>query len=280
LNSDLETEYKESERFARSHYENFPVVSFLIKKELRKHIAVIYWFARTADDIADEGDLSDVKKIEELDHFRDKFTEMLMGKITTGKGVALNNTIKEKNLNPAHFYDLISAFRQDLLIKQYGTFAEVIDYCSRSANPIGRLILELHNIRDNEAFILSDKICTALQLINFYQDTEIDIKRGRIYYPKEEMEQFSVNKQMFELNQNSLNLNRYIKFNLDRAGDMLKDGSKLLKFLPGKLRYEIKWTVLGGSEIIAKIRKNHYNVFIRPELSGLDFVRLLIRSFI
>lgn len=280
MSTQIYSAYKDAERFAKSHYENFPVVSFLVKKELRKHIAVIYWFARTADDIADEGNIPDEKKIEELDHFRDKFTELLDGKITTGKGAALLATIDEMNLTVQYFYDLISAFRQDLVKKSYNDFDEIVDYCSRSANPIGRLLLELHDIRDMKAFGLSDKICTALQLINFYQDTKSDLQRGRIYYPLDEVEHFGLDGTLFDLKQNNLNLERLVKYNLDRAEKILNEGKELLKFLPLRLKYEIKWTILGGSEIINKIRKNNYNVLTRPKLSGFDVVKLLFRSFI
>lgn len=280
MSTHINTAYKEAERFAKSHYENFPVISFLVKKELRKHIAVIYWFARTADDIADEGDIPDTKKVEELDHFRDKFTDLINGKISTGKGAALLHSIKEKNLTVQYFYDLISAFRQDLIKKSYTDYNELADYCSRSANPIGRLLLELHDIRQKEALELSDNICTALQLINFYQDTNIDLQRGRIYYPLDEVKNFGLNGCLFDLTQNSLNLERLVKYNLDRAENLLYEGRKLLRYLPLRLKYEIKWTILGGSEIIKKIRKNNYNVHVRPKLSGFDVLKILIRSFV
>lgn len=277
---ELETGYSEAEEFARSHYENFPVISFLLKQDLRKHVAVIYWFARTADDIADEGNMSDDYKVEELNLFRDSFTNILLGDISSPVEAALLHTIKEKNLNPQLFYDLISAFKQDLIKNRYNNFDEVLDYCSRSANPIGRLLLELHNVNDPEALVYSDKICTALQLINFCQDIDEDFQRGRLYLPLDEMEIYFVEETQFDLKQNNINLERLVKHNLDRADNMLMEGKKLLAFLPLPLRYEIKWTILGGKKIIDKIRKNKYNVFVRPKLSRFDFIKLLFQSFV
>lgn len=277
---ELETGYAEAEEFARSHYENFPVISFLIEKDLRKHIAVIYWFARTADDIADEGNLPEEHRVDELNLFRDNFTGIVLGDISSPVEAALLNTIKEKNLNPQLFYDLVSAFKQDLIKKRYNNFEELLDYCSRSANPVGRLLLELHNVNAPEALLLSDKICTALQLINFYQDVEVDIRKGRIYFPFDEMERFGVDESQFELNQNNSNLEKLVKFSLERAEKLLLEGGKLMRYLPPRLKYEIKWTVLGGNKIINKIKDNNYNVFVRPKLTKLDYFMLLARSIL
>lgn len=280
MSYEIKTGYTEAENFAQSHYENFPVISFLLEKDVRKHIAVIYWFARTADDLADEGNIPDELKIEDLNVFMESFTGLLLGNINSAIEAALLTTIKEKNLNPQLFYDLISAFKQDLVKKRYNNFEELLDYCSRSANPVGRLLLELHDIRKPEALGYSDKICSALQLINFYQDAAEDSRRGRIYFTIDEMDRFDVTESQFDLNQNNINLQRLVKFNLDRAEEMLLEGKNLLKYLPLRLKFEIKWTILGGSRVIDKIRKNNYNIFIRPKLNRVDFLLLLLRSMI
>jgi squalene synthase HpnC len=275
-----ESAYITAEKFAREHYENFPVVSVFIKKELRKHIAIIYWFARTADDIADEGNLPDEQKIRMLDDFQYRLTSLLKGNFANDFEVALNNTITSRNLSPQLFYDLIAAFRQDLIKKRYESFKELLDYCKLSANPVGRLILELHGIRNEEAFYYSDMICSALQLINFYQDVKIDYSNGRIYFPIDEMDRFRVTENMFELNQNSLNLQKLVNFNVNRAANILDEGKNLLKYLPGRLKFEIRWTILGGNEILNKIRKNKFDIFIRPKLLKSDFLRLLLKSIV
>jgi len=275
-----ESAYISAEKFVRAHYENFPVISFLVKKELRKHLAVLYWFARTADDISDDPNLPDEIKIIELNKFEARFTSLLKGNCTNDYETALHNTITLMHLTPDLFFDLLTAFKQDLIKKRYQSFEELLDYCKYSANPVGRLLLELNGIRDNNAFHYSDKICTALQLINFYQDVKIDNDMNRIYFPLDEMSMFAVSENMFELNKINHNLEKLVKFNIDRADKILEEGKKLLEFLPFRLKTEIKWTVLGGKEILNKIRKNSFNVFTRPKLSKIDFLMLFFKSII
>jgi squalene synthase HpnC len=272
--------YISAERFAQAHYENFPVISFLVKKELRKHVAVIYWFARTADDIADDPNLANEEKMIKLNHFETRLTSLLLGNFENDYETALHNTITVMHLTPDLLYDLLAAFRQDLIKKRYQSFEELLDYCKYSANPVGRLILELYGIRDNSAFHYSDKICTALQLINFYQDVKIDYDMNRIYFPLDEMSRFSVTENMFELNKINLNLEKLVKYNIDRADKILEEGKKLLDFLPRRLKIEIKWTLLGGRGILNKIRKNSFDIFTRPKLSKIDFLMLLFESII
>jgi len=272
--------YKQALRFAKNHYENFPVVTFFIKKELRKHIAIIYWFARTADDIADEGSFSIEERIERLNLFELRFLNSLQGNFTDEFDKALYKIINERNLSKQHFLNLIKAFRQDVVKSRYENFDDIIYYCSLSANPVGRLILELHNIKEENAFRLSDKICTALQLTNFYQDTIIDYAKNRIYYPVEEMKKFNVTEKVFELKDFSLNLQSLVMLNVDRANKLFIEGTAISKYLSGRLNYEIKWTIEGGIGILNKIKKNNYNIFIRPELSKKDFFILLIKSFV
>jgi len=276
----IDSAYITAEKFAREHYENFPVVSVFIKKELRKHVAIVYWFARTADDIADEGNLPDDQKLTRLNDFEHRLESLLKGDYKNEFEAALNNTITACSLTPRLFFDLIAAFRQDLVQKRYKSFREILDYCNLSANPVGRLILELNGVKDEKAFYYSDRICTALQLINFYQDVKVDYSRGRIYFSTDEMEKYCVTENMFELNQNNLNLQELVKYNVNRAEQMLDEGKNLLKFLSGRLRYEIKWTLLGGSEILKRISKNKFNIFIRPKLRKSDFLRLMFKSIV
>lgn len=277
----IESAYAAALKFAKTHYENFPVVSFLVPKELRKHVAVIYWFARTADDLADEGNYTELQRLTALDEFQSNFTNALLTAPKSDNEHALINTINKKNLNPDHFINLLKAFRQDVTIKRYSTFDKVLDYCKNSADPVGRLILELYNIRSDDAFFYSDKICTALQLANFYQDLSIDYSRGRLYLPKDEMDHFNVDEKVFELKKNSLNLKQLLKYSVERTEKMLVEGSQLLKFLNGRLKYEIKWTILGGLETLNKIKVIDYNVINeRPVLGKFDFIRLLLKSIV
>ena len=266
--------------FAREHYENFPVISFLIPKNLRKDVAIIYWFARTADDLADEGEVTQQARLENLARFEMEFNEMLNGSFKSHFWETLYGTVKSKNLTAFLFSDLLSAFRQDVVKNRYSSFPEVLDYCRRSANPVGRLMLELFDIRKEDAFSFSDKICTALQLTNFYQDVLPDYKKGRIYFAQDEMESSGVTEKLFEIRQINDNLKHLVKFNLDRAENLFDEGRKLLPFLTGRFRLEIKWTIDGGLSIIRKIRKNNYNIFIRPHLSKIDFTGILLKSLL
>lgn len=264
---------------AKNHYENFPVASFLIPKNYRKDVAIVYWFARTADDLADEGNAPPEKRLEELNKFENEFQKSLKGISDNLYFIQLAKTITEKKLSITHFTDLLSAFKQDVVKKSYNNFDEVLDYCQRSANPVGRILLELFKVNSDAATNCSDKVCTALQLTNFYQDTVLDIGKGRNYYPQDEMETFGVIKKMFELKENNPNIKALLKHNVDRAQVLFDEGKNLLKYLNGRFKVEIKWTIAGGEKILDKIRKNDYDVFsIRPKLNKIDFIGLLIKS--
>lgn len=278
-NSEIANAYKSAMEFAREHYENFPVVSMLIPADLRKHIAIIYWFARTADDFADEGNELESERISKLNEFENSLSDLIKGTYATSFHTALQNTINEKNLTTQLFFDLLKAFKQDVVKKRYKNFEEVLSYCKNSANPVGRLLLELFNIKDEAARNYSDKICTALQLTNFYQDTEIDYEKGRIYFPMEEMKKYDVSENIFAEKENNVNLKRLLKFNIDRTQQMFDEGRNLLIFLSSGLKFEIKWTILGGERILQKIVKNDYNIFdSRPKLTKTDFGLLFIKS--
>ena len=277
---DLIAGYNEARQLAKSHYENFPVVSFLIPKKFRNDIAVIYWFARTADDYADEGNYSSSIKLEKLQAFEDRFKSSLKDNPDTELEIALRNTIITRRLNPEYFFNLLKAFKQDVMKNRYEDFIEVMDYCSNSANPVGRILLELFDVRNEKAFYFSDKICTALQLTNFIQDTKIDFNKGRIYFPIDEMGKFGVDEKMFEMNKISFNLKKLIEFSVNRTQIMFDEGKSLLEFLSGRFKYEIAWTIKGGEEILSKIRGSDFDVFTkRPVLTKTDYLKLLFKSF-
>lgn len=266
---------------SKKHYENFPVASFLIPKNKRIDIAIIYWFARTADDLADEGQFSPGERLSALDEFEKHFNESLKGKFISDEYKILSDVIVRNNLNPKDFIDLISAFKQDVIKNRYETFDEVLDYCKRSANPVGRIVLNIFDIRDEEAYKFSDKICTALQLTNFFQDVEIDYAKGRIYFPKDEMIRFNVDEKMFEMKENNPNFSALLKYSIKRTGNLFKEGRSLFRFLSGRLKLEIKWTVAGGEKILSKIEKNNYQIFgNRPKLNKADFISILLKSII
>lgn len=278
-NTGLMSAYESAEKFAKSHYENFPVVSLFLPKYLRKHVAVVYQFARDADDLADEGLEKAEIRIQNLESYESQLKDCLHGKFANDFWMALKNTIDAYKLTPKYFSDLLSAFKQDVIKKRYENFDSVLDYCRRSANPVGRIILELFDIRDNESVEYSDAVCTALQLTNFYQDTAIDFQKNRIYIPQNEMLEFGVSENTFELKTGNGNFTRLLEFQVERTQELFNKGRKLVPRLPKQLRFQIRLTILGGEEILKKIKSTGYNVLnIRPKLSKIDYVKLFIKS--
>lgn len=270
---------KASVSLAKTHYENFPVASFLLPKSKRSDIALIYWFARTADDFADEGQFSASERISALNSIEKYFLDSLNGIYVNNEFKGLSDVVVRNNLNPVDFINLISAFRQDVTKKRYENFDEILDYCKRSANPVGRIVLDIFNIRNADAYNYSDKICTALQLTNFYQDIEIDYNKGRIYFPLDEMKHFNVDENMFEMKENNPNFSALLKYSIDRTRVLFSEGKNLFPFLKGRLKTEIKWTVAGGEKILSKIEKNNYQIFgNRPKLNKTDIITILLKS--
>jgi squalene synthase HpnC len=277
--SDLATVYADAERFASSHYENFPVVSRFLSKKIRPHIALIYKFARTADDIADEGKVEKSKRLSDLHDYEYELTKSLEGETDKPFWSALKRTIDEFGLSSLNFYNLLKAFKQDVIKNRYSNFNEVLEYCENSANPVGRLVLELHGIRDQEAFYYSDKICTALQITNFYQDISIDLDRDRIYLPLDEMEKYCVDESMLRSKRAGKEFKELMRFQTERAFLLYKEGRGLIKMLPSNIKHQIKWTLLGGEEILNKIQKIKFDVLNqRPKLTKYDYFRLMIKS--
>ncbi len=271
--------YQDAIHFTKSHYENFPVISLLVKKELRKHTAVIYQFARQADDIADEGNLQPQERIELLEKYENNFKNCLIGNTESGFWYVLNNTINEKHLNTENFFNLLKAFKQDVEKKRYETYNELLDYCKNSANPVGRIILELHGIKDENVLEYSDNICTALQLTNFYQDVSVDFEKGRIYIPQDEIGRFNVDEHIFEIKENNSKFQALIKFEVERVEKLFNNGRNLLHHLPLMLKIQILLTIKGGEAILEKIKKNNYDVLKkRPTLSKIDFVKLVLQT--
>lgn len=275
--SDLQT-YKDALRISSEHYENFPVSSFLFPKDLRKDVALIYKFARTADDISDEGNYSKEERTKSLTMFRNEFKDSLDKNYHDTFWKLLHETIQKRNLNPQHFFDLLTAFEQDINKNEYTTFDDLLAYCKNSANPVGKIILELYNIRDERIILLSDKICTALQLTNFWQDVKVDLKKGRIYIPLEDFSKFGTDKSIIYSEQTTDVLRQIIKFETERTEKLYDEGKEILQFLSGRLKWQIRWTINGGRKILQKIKKNHYDVLnYRPTLTKIGYIVALIR---
>lgn len=275
----LENAYKNSLTFAKSHYENFPVVLFTIPKEIRKHIAIVYQFARQADDIADEGNFATETRLEKLNEYENDFNLSLNGKPKNDFWLALKNTIEKFSIEEKLFLDLISAFKQDVIKNRYETFEELLDYCSRSANPVGRILLKIFNVNNIEAITASDKICTALQLTNFYQDISIDILKNRIYLPKEKMKLFGVEEQQIKNKIADENFKRLLKTLLEETKIMFEEGKNIHRYISVNFQLQMKMTILGGEKILEKISLIDYDVFNkRPKLSKKDFAIILLNG--
>ena len=255
----------------------------MVPKAKRKHIYSIYAFARTADDFADEGFGSETKpedRLRLLDDWERQLDECLVGNFKHPVFVALQQTIRELNLPVQLFKDLLSAFRQDVVKTRYDNFDEVMDYCRRSANPVGRLILLLFDYRDEKLFQFSDRICMALQLANFWQDVSVDLVKDRVYLPLDEMKQFNFSEvELFGKICND-GYRELLKFQVGRTQKIFDEGKPLLDLVRGKLRLELKLTWLGGTQILRMIEKNNYDTLsTRPALSKFDKLKLLGKLF-
>jgi len=275
----LDDAYKQALRFAKSHYENFPVVSLFLPKRLRKHVAVVYKFARQADDLADEGNIKPGQRLVNLYNYEKNLNRCLNNGYDNSFWEALGNTINEFNLTGKHFIDLLSAFKQDVEKIRYETFDEVLNYCEHSANPVGRIILEFFDIRDPDTLSYSDAVCTALQLTNFLQDTAIDYKKGRIYIPLEDLRKYEIDEIVFNQYKDSDSFRDVLKFQEVRIREMFENGKNLIPHLPKEIKKQIKWTILGGEKILDKIEKIDYSVLnFRPTLSKYDYIKLMFKA--
>ncbi|MBD3893616.1 squalene synthase HpnC [Hydrogenophaga sp.] len=264
-----------------SHYENFPVASFLCPRRLRPAVLAIYRFARTADDIADEGQASASERLTRLAACRQMLNE--------GSNSSLDRAIREYALPTALLHDLLSAFEQDVRRsasgQRYASMAELLDYCRLSANPVGRLLLHLYGVQDALSLQQSDQICSALQLINFWQDLSLDLPRGRCYLPSDalqghglRMEDFladnSVSRPCDALAQQTL-----VAELCAHARDLLLQGAPLARRVPGRAGWELRLVVQGGLRIIERLAAlEHRSWQSRPTLGRRDLPRLLWRA--
>jgi phytoene synthase len=263
------------------HYENFPVASLLLPASLRSPVEVIYRFARSADDLADEGsDPSDIR-LEKLNRYRAALCAIERGEPQHDPLFHdLQTVIRTYRLPVGLFRDLVDAFRQDVTKKRYASFAELSDYCRRSANPVGRLLLILFKRTTEQDLAASDAICSALQLINFWQDVDIDYSRDRrIYLPQDEMARHGVTEAHLAERRCDAAWRSLLKYQTDRARALMLSGAPLGRTLPGRIGLEIRATVQGGLRILDKLEAAGYDVFRRrPVLRPLDWPALLLRA--
>ena len=262
------------------HYENFPVASVLLPRHLRPAVAAIYWFARSADDFADEGDLAPAERLARLDSYR----EALRG-IASGRPAAdprferLAGAIRAHGLPLQAFHDLLDAFSQDVVKRRYANFDEVLDYCRRSANPVGLLMLHLFCAATAQNIRWSDAICTALQLVNFWQDVAIDLRKDRIYFPRDEMARHGVSEADLFAARADAPFRELMAFQVSRARALLESGAPLARAVAGRSGFELRLVVQGGLRILDKIERVRGDVFRhRPVLRGSDWLLMLWRA--
>lgn len=281
MNQTLETSYNFCINLARKHYENFPVASLLIPKSKRKFIAAVYAFARIADDIADEGNLNPEKRIEKLIEYKNHLINKSINAIYP-HFPAVFNTIESNSLTLKNFTDLIDAFIQDNQKNVYQDWNEVLDYCSKSANPVGRILLEIFEIRNEQAFFYSDKICSALQLTNFFQDLKIDLQRNRFYLPQNLLSKYNLTNDdlltFVKTNQVDDRLRNALNEAISFTENMFIEGKNLLDYLSGLFRLEINLTIQGGMKVLSKIKENNFDpIKHRPKLKKLDWLAIILK---
>lgn len=263
------------------HYENFPVASWLLPAAVRPSVEAIYAFARSADDIADEGDLPDAERLARLEAYDRNLDRIERGERPDDPVFSrLHDTIRAHGLPIPLFRDLLDAFRQDVTKKRFATFDELMDYCRRSADPVGRILLKLF-ARDEPANLRdSDAICSSLQLINHWQDVAVDWGKGRVYLPQEDLEHFGVTEAQIAEGRTDGGWQDLVRFECQRARAMMRSGAPLGTRLPGRMGLEIRAICAGGLRILERIEEVDGDVFARrPKLNRGDWARILWKAF-
>lgn len=272
------------------HYENFPVASWLMPKHLRQPIAHIYWFSRHADDIADEGEHSDAWRLTQLQGYREALTQIEAGQLQFSAKddryaifAPLLPVIKTNKLPINLFTDLLTAFEQDIRVKRYEDYKQLYEYCQHSANPVGRILLHLYHELSADSLQMSDAICTALQLTNFWQDVAIDWQKDRVYIPLEQLQHYDLDEQYIASRYahepttaaQDLQWQRLMQAQVQSTRELFHRGKPLAKRLPGRIGLELRMIVLGGLRILERLDQVNYDVFqARPKLGKADWLLL------
>ena len=263
-----------------NHYENFPVASILMPARLKPAVIAVYAFARTADDIADEGDATPEQRYAALNQY-DK--ELINIQTNSDSQIELFQTLKpvirKHQLPISAFHDLISAFKQDVVTKRYQTYHNLLDYCRRSANPVGSIMLHLYQAETEQNLRDSDAICSALQLTNFWQDIAIDWQKQRIYVPLEDLQRFDIPEEQIDSGMVNTNWQAMMQFQIQRTRTLMISGSPLCKRLPGRIGWELRLVVQGGLRILERLEKVNGDIFqSRPKLKKLDWLFVFWRA--
>ncbi|OYT71215.1 MAG: squalene synthase HpnC [Chloracidobacterium sp. CP2_5A] len=275
----LEEAYAYCRRVALGHYENFPVGSLVLPKAIRPRVYAVYAFARAADDFADEGALPAEERLARLADWRRQLAGCADGEAAHPVFVALGDTIRRHRLPMQLFHDLLDAFELDARRSRHATFEDLLDYSRRSANPVGRLILLLFGYRDPAWHQMSDAICTALQLTNFWQDVAVDAQKNRIYIPLSEMAAQGYAEQDLLARRYAPGYERLMEGLANRTEALFERGRPLCALAPGRLGFELRLIWLGGMTILTALRRIRFNVFDqRPTLGARDKARLALSA--
>ena len=267
---ELRDAYAACQALAQSHYENFPVASRLLPSHLRPHVAAVYAFARTADDFADEPGPPRDERLQRLIDWRRRLHDR---EDRSPEFLALHDTIERFNLPMPLFDDLLDAFMQDVTTTRYETWPDVLDYCRRSANPVGRLVLRLSGYHDDRLDRASDAVCSALQLTNFWQDLAVDWSRGRLYVPAETWRRHHADPEQLSSGAMTPEWGRALRECADRTRALFNDGRLVCDGVSGRLRYELRATWLGGMRILERLERSGFDVFARrPSLGATDAI--------
>jgi len=277
----LERAYAECGRIARTHYENFPIGSFLLPRRLRRDLAAVYAFARGGDDLADEGDPGG--RLARLAAYEERLLACAADPNAVDDPVflALGHTIATHGLAIEPFRDLLTAFRRDAAgeTRTMATFADLLEYCRCSANPVGRIVLGLFGYHDAERQLRSDEICTALQFTNCWQDVAKDLERGRVYLPQEDLDRFAGSREALASGRLTPGFAALMAFEVDRARAWFERGLGLVALVHGRLRREVRLFAHGGLAVLARIEETGYDVFThRATLRRGDLLRLVLRE--
>ena len=278
-NPQIQAAYDHCLEIVQGHYENFPVASILLPKRLRQPIAVIYAFARSADDFADEGEISEKERLQKLNDYESQLDNIESVSEDNLIFTALRDVINQHQLPVQLFKDLLSAFKQDVTKHRYENFQQVLDYCARSANPVGRLLLHLLKEDSDKNLQYSDSICSSLQLINFLQDISQDYQENnRIYLPLDEMQQYGVTESDISRQISGREIRALIAHQIERAKRMMLDGADLGVAIKGRFGLQLRMMINGGLQVCKLLENNKENVFARPRLQTWDWASIALNS--
>ncbi|WP_124949978.1 squalene synthase HpnC [Sulfuriferula thiophila] len=263
-----------------NHYENFPVASILLPRRLRHAVEIIYHFARSADDIADEGDASAGERLAALDGYRAELSRIASNtEPQTELFRDLAQVIARHKLPLQPFNDLLDAFSQDVVKTRYANFGEVMDYCKKSANPVGRLMLALYGEHNPRSLAYSDAICSALQIINFLQDIAIDYDKDRIYMPQDELARYNISEAQIARHDSSGAWSPFMLMQIERTRKLLQAGAPLGKVLKGRIGLELRMIIMGGATVLEKLHASKGDIYTqRPVLGTRDWLNMLYRA--